>query len=434
MSDKTEKTEPEAEAVKAAELPEAEAEAAAPLPEDAGLPEEADHHPAKQSSGSTLAFLAIVIALGAGGGIFYVWQQQLAIQGENRALEQRIDSLLSVVEERHRNQLERIDTLAEHRHAETEQQLERVDGAIQELRGRIGMEHREWAVAEVEYLLRIAEHRLNLERDQSAALALLHEARSLLAMQEQGEYLPVLRLIDTDIRKLTAVSLPDRGALAAELADLAATVTALPLAVVETTGVDAQPSAESAPRETQSSESSGWRRVAGMIWQDIRSLVTIRREGVAPRPLLQPDQHYFLKQNLQLKLETARLALLAGNSRTYRDALAEADEWLQRFFDTSARAVTEARATIARLAPIELQPQLPAIGRSRQLLQQVTRQLQPRGKPMPEPAAQTPPAASAAKQAEPAATGEAQRPAPAADEASAGDAADAPALPQGNGS
>lgn len=429
MSDKTERAEAEAEAVKAAQLAEAGEAEAATLPEDAGLPEEEEHHPAKQSSGSTLAFLATVIALGAGGGVFYLWQQQLALQGEDQALGQRIDSLLSVVEERHRNQLERIDTLAEHRHAETEEQLGRVEGAIQELRGRIGMEHREWAVAEVEYLLRIAEHRLNLERDQGAALALLHEARSLLAMQEQAEYLPVLRLIDTDIRKLTAVSLPDRGALAAELADLAATVTALPLAVVETLGRDAQSSAEAAPRETQTSESSGWRRVAGMIWQDIRSLVTIRREGVAPRPLLQPDQHYFLKQNLQLKLETARLALLADNSRTYRDALAEADEWLQRFFDTSATAVADARATIARLAATELQPQLPAIGQSRQLLQQVTRQLQPRGKPMSEPAAQTPPAAPAAKQAAPAVTGEAQQPAP-----TAGDATRAPTQPRDNGS
>jgi uroporphyrin-3 C-methyltransferase len=430
MSNKTEKAEPETEAVRAAQLP--ESEEAATLPEDA-LPEEEEHHPAKQSSGSTLAFLATVIALGAGGGVFYLWQQQLTIQSENRALEQRIDSLLSVVEERHRDQLARIDTVAEHRHAQSEEQLERVEGAIQELRGRIGMEHREWAVAEVEYLLRIAEHRLHLERDQSAALALLHEARNLLALQEQAEYLPVLRLLDTDIRKLTAVSLPDRGTLAAELGDLAATITALPLAVVETTGVAAQPSAETAPRAAETSESSGWRRVVGMIWQDIRSLVTIRREGVAPRPLLQPDQHYFLKQNLQLKLETARLALLAGNNRTYRDALAEADEWLQRFFDTSATAVTGARATIARLAAIELQPQLPVIGQSRQLLQQVTRQLQPRGKPMPEPAAQKPPAA-AAKQPAPGVTGEAQRPTPAADEAPAGDAADAPALPQGNGS
>jgi uroporphyrin-3 C-methyltransferase len=424
MSDKTEKPESETEAVEATEMPETEV---APEAEE-------EHRPAKQSSGSTLAFLATVIALGAGGGTFYLWQQQQALLIESRALEQRIERLLSVVEERHNSQLERIDALAEHSHLGTETQLGRIESVVEELRGRIGMEHREWAVAEVEYLLRVAEHRLNLEKDKRTALAVLYEARGLLASQDQAGFLPVLRQIDTDIGKLTAVTLPDRDRIAAELAALAATVEGLPIAIGEVGGTEAEPPVESAA-PLQQSETNGWRQVLGMIWRDIKELVTIRHDGAVPRPLLEPEQHYFLKQNLQLKLEAARLALLAGNSRAYRDTLAEAGDWLQRFFNTSTTAVTDAQATIARLAAIELEPALPVIGRSRELLQQATRQRQSTRIPLPERA----PSAAPTKKAAPAeeaeqATIPPREPDPEPSRATDEPATDAPALPQGNGS
>jgi uroporphyrin-3 C-methyltransferase len=275
---------------------------------------------------------------------------------------------------------------------------------------------------------------LNLEKDKRTALAVLHEARGLLALQDQAGFLPVIRQIDTDISKLTAITLPDRDRIAAELAALAATVEGLPIAIGEVGGTETEPPDESAA-PPQRSETNGWRQVLGMIWRDIKELVTIRHDGAVPRPLLEPEQHYFLKQNLQLKLEAARLALLAGNSRAYRDTLAEAGDWLQRFFNTSATAVTDAQATIARLAAIELEPALPVIGRSRELLQQATRQLQSTRMPLPEPAPSAAPTKKAAPAGEPEqATIPPGVPDPEPSRATDEPATDAPALPQGNGS
>lgn len=432
-------------------------------PEVPEVPEEKEHHPAKQSSGSSAAFLATAIALAAGGGTFYMWQQQQAMHKETQALELSIDRLLSVVEERHKTELQRIDALAQHHHPETEAQLGRVETLVHDLRGRLGQERREWAVAEVEYLLRVADHRLTLEHDKDTALAALRDARQRLALQEQDVYQPVIRQIDSDVDKLSAVSLPDRDRIAAELATLSAAVEQWPYAIRET-ALEEQPAAV-APEAAGGEEvaEKGWRKILAMIWSDIKSLVTIRHNGEVPRPLLEPEQHYFLQQNMQLKLQAARLALLGGNNRAYRDSLNEAAAWLQRYFDTSAPAVREAQATIEQLAEIDLEPALPALGNSIELLQQAAMQIPPSPAPAPVPAP-APPATPAeekpeAKPAAPVAPPKESEAAPAAAEqapaikepATAKPAApaeeqkaepslpaeesatDVPALPQGNG-
>ncbi len=432
-------------------------------PEVPEMPEEKEHHPAKQSSGSSAAFLATAIALAAGGGTFYMWQQQQAMHKETQALEQSIDRLLSVVEERHKTELQRIDALAQHHHPKTEAQLARVETLVHDLRGRLGQERREWAVAEVEYLLRVADHRLTLEHDKDTALAALREARQRLALQEQDVYQPVIHQIDSDIDKLSSVSLPDRDRIATELATLSAAVEHWPYAIRET-APEKQPAAAPAATEAVAPEAAGgeevaekgWRKILAMIWSDIKSLVTIRHNGEVPRPLLEPEQHYFLQQNMQLKLQAARLALLGGNNRAYRDSLNEAAAWLQRYFDTSAPAVREAQATIEQLAEIDLEPALPTLGNSIELLQQAAMQIPPSPAPRPLPAA-APPAAPAeekpaAKPAAPVTPAEESEAAPAAEQPATAKpaapaeeqsaepslpaekpASDVPALPEGNG-
>ena len=365
------------------------------MSEETEVPEQKEHHPAKQSSGSSGAFLATVIALVAAGGTFYLWQQQQVQHKETLALQQSIARLLNVVEERHTSQLQRIDALAQHHHPDTEEQLGRIEALVQDLRGRLGQERNEWAVAEVEYLLRIAEHRLTLEHDKEAALAALRQARERLASQDQDVYQPVLQQIDADAAKLAAVSLPDRNRIAAELATLSAAVQNWPFASRDNATAAEPASAAIAPDE-QAANGKGWRQMLDKVWRDIKGLVTIRHNGEVARPLLEPEQRYFLQQNLQLKLEAARLALLSGNSQAYHDSLTEASTWLQRYFDTSATPVREAQSAIEQLSAIDLEPRLPKLGNSIELLQQAAMQVQSRQEAIPEP--QPPAPAAPAKE------------------------------------
>ncbi|MDZ7810454.1 MAG: uroporphyrinogen-III C-methyltransferase [Arhodomonas sp.] len=59
-------------------------------------------------------------------------------------------------------------------------------------------------------------------------------------------------------------------------------------------------------------------------------------------PLRPIEERYFLRENLRLRLEGARLAALQGDTSTYRDGLERAREWLQRYYDGDDPAVAEA--------------------------------------------------------------------------------------------
>src|SRR5690606_32604161 len=68
------------------------------------------------------------------------------------------------------------------------------------------------------------------------------------------------------------------------------------------------------------------------IWQDLKQAVTIRRLDQPLPPLLAPEQHYYLKQNLRLMLEQASLALLDKNAEVYQASLTKAAAWLTQYF------------------------------------------------------------------------------------------------------
>jgi uroporphyrin-3 C-methyltransferase len=111
------------------------------------------------------------------------------------------------------------------------------------------------------------------------------------------------------------------------------------------------------------------------LWSDIKGLVTIRRLSQSVTPLLPPEQGFFLRQNLALKLEAARVALLQREPATYQGALSEAQGWMSRYFDASAPAVRSALDNLARLREANIAPTLPDIGDSLRQLRRLKREL-----------------------------------------------------------
>lgn len=397
------------EASEAPEGPETASEAPEML-EAPETPEQQEHHPVKQSSGSSGAFLAIIISIVAIGGFFYLWQQLRSAQIGSMALEQSFERLLNMVEEGHQAQLQHIETLSQHRHQGTEAQLAQVETTVQDMRRRLGQERSDWAIAEAEYLLRIAMHRLMLEHDRDTAIEILRQARNRLSIQDQRVFGRVIRRIDSDIDALTALSLPDIDRIATELTALTASVESWPLAARDRPPTE--PRAETAPTETQA-VSGDSQRILDRIWRDIKSLVTIRHTDEPPLPLLMPEQRFFLQQNLQLKLDAARLALLGGNYRAYHDGLTMAAGWLRHYFDTSATSVIQALSDIERLAAVDLEPELPELSNSIDLLQQASMQIRPNEGPQSESTIPAVPLEESATSTEPSTSDEPVTPSPA---------------------
>jgi uroporphyrin-3 C-methyltransferase len=104
-----------------------------------------------------------------------------------------------------------------------------------------------------------------------------------------------------------------------------------------------------------------WREVAADVWRELRQLVRIERIDHGDPALLAPQQSYFLRENLKLRLLNARLALLQRDGRVYREEIRQAREQLDRYFDVRAKPVQSAQSTLATLANTDVSFDLPGL-------------------------------------------------------------------------
>lgn len=220
--------------------------------------------------------------------------------------------------------------------------------SLKATRGEIGQGRRDWLHAEAENLLTIAQHRLNFARDPRLALEAARTADKLLAQLGDPGYPPVRRQLAVEIRALEAYAKLDLAGSAQRLGQLAGGLDALPLAPLRTPA-DAEPG------------------FLDEIWDDLRQLIRIRNTADLTRPLLLPEQQYYLRENLRLKLLGAQLALMQGDHAGFARQARAARRWLNDYYDTNANGVRVALRELDAALQLE-NASLPELGNTLQLL------------------------------------------------------------------
>jgi uroporphyrin-3 C-methyltransferase len=81
-------------------------------------------------------------------------------------------------------------------------------------------------------------------------------------------------------------------------------------------------------------------------------------------PLIAPSQQFFLRENLRMRLLSARIALLARDEKAFRADVRSARDWLQRYFDAHDRQVAAALAALKQLSETDVSIDLPEISAS----------------------------------------------------------------------
>ncbi len=242
--------------------------------------------------------------------------------------------------------------------ARKNEQLEHkaVNTALQSITEKLGRNSITWRMAEVEYLLTVANHRLTLARDRQTAINIFETADSLLEAIADPSLLKVRREIASELTALRAMPTVDIPGLALQVGSLVETVEQLPLMDQKRLAVVSE--------KRENAASVKWQEIPTVVWNDIKSLVQVRRHQQPTEPLLAPQQAWFLYQNLQLKLEQARLAVLKQNTAVFAQSLEEVSQWLNRYFEAESAAVSSMQETVRNLRTIELQPTIPDVSGS----------------------------------------------------------------------
>lgn len=216
----------------------------------------------------------------------------------------------------------------------------------------------ELVLTEIEQLLLLANQQLQLAANVNGALAALQTADARLARLDKPQFVELRKALVSDIEKLKAVPQIDLVGMSLRLDGLVAEVDNLPLTV------DIRPTKPTENKTSQQMPPPWWQRIGVEMWHDLKDIIRIQNTAQPDLPLLTPEQSANLRQQLKLRLLTARIALLQRDDTNFKADLSAAQSWLKRYFDLQAPAVKHAYDLLAQLQTNNLHLEIPAIAAS----------------------------------------------------------------------
>lgn len=232
--------------------------------------------------------------------------------------------------------------------------------ALQNLYQDLAKSRDEATLLEVEQAVTLAAQQLQLAGNVQAAVLALQAADAKLARLDRPQFIPLRKTLARDLDRLRALPFVDIPGMSLKLENLLFSIDRLPLAM----DVRPRPAAKPAAGKETAPEAPWWQRAGAELWQEIKGLVRIQRFDRAEPVLLPPDQIFFLRENLRLRLLNARLALLSRDAWTFRNELKATEDWLERHFDTHDKTVQSDLATLRQLAAAEINIELPNLNDS----------------------------------------------------------------------
>lgn len=312
-----------------------------------------------KTKGSKLAVLSLLLALVALAGAGYLYYRLvylaplLPIEQRVAAVETAMAGSARELQDLQQAQLASLETLAQEQAKRLEQAQQAMVGALNEASSQAPPAPREWKLAEVEYLLRIANHRVLMERDVEAGLRLLSAADSILLQLDDFALHGVRAALADEILALKGVRDNDVQGIYLRLEAIKGQLVALPLALPEYFAADAA-------KPTDVAATGAW----DALRAELRKYLQVRRFDGATKPLLAPEEAVYLELNLRLMLERAQLAALRRQQIVYEQSLGSAQEWLMEYLDATHPLVEELVAEIDALIGVQLDQALPDVSGS----------------------------------------------------------------------
>jgi uroporphyrinogen III methyltransferase/synthase len=229
---------------------------------------------------------------------------------------------------------------------------QQAEQALQQQYADLARNRDDWTLAEVGQMLSSASQQLQLTGNTQLALFALQSADTRLAASDSAQALAVRKAIAQDIDKLKSAPSTDLTGLAIKLDNAIDQVDSLPLngeALIAHTVPHATAPADTAQVAAATGEPRWkvwWQQFYTGIGQQLTSLVQVRRIDNADAMLITPDEGYFLRENLKLRLLSARLALLSRNQTTLKSDLHAADAALARYFDNASKRTQTVRGLV----------------------------------------------------------------------------------------
>ncbi|MGZ5848088.1 MAG: uroporphyrinogen-III C-methyltransferase [Ramlibacter sp.] len=299
-----------------------------------------------------LAFrLLVLAALLALGSSVLLWQKLSSIQ--EQLARQSADAGSNAVEARAlARQAQDLARDVAARQAVTDTRVSEVAlqrTQLEELMQSLSRSRDENLVVDIESGLRLAQQQAQLTLSAEPLLASLRAADQRLARAGEPRLVRIRAAVARDMERIKAASVADVPGVLLRLDEMARQVDDLPLA----NAVPAMPRGSQRPDAVPVRPVRWWQQWLGAVQDEARGLLRVSRIDQPEAMLVAPEQAFFLRENLKLRLMNARLALLARQTEAARADLATASTALGKYFDAGSRR-TQAVAASLQQAQMQL--------------------------------------------------------------------------------
>ena len=275
-----------------------------------------------------------------------LWQRLSAIQ--EQLARQSADSGSQAVEARTlARQAQDVARETAARQAVMESRLSEVAmqrSQLEELMQSLSRSRDENLVVDIESAIRLSQQQAQLSGSVEPLLAALRTADQRLARAAQPRLSRLRAAVARDIERITSARVTDLPGLMARLDEMTRLVDELPLANAVAT---IRPGGQM--REQLTSGSTWLQRSLAVLHDEVRSLLRVSRIDQPEAVLLAPEQGFFLRENLKLKLLNARLSLLSRQGESARADVAAAVTALNRYFDPASRRTQAAAGQLQQI-------------------------------------------------------------------------------------
>lgn len=323
------------------------------------VPQAAPAAAVKKNAAGVLATLALVVALAAAGFAGLQWYQE---RGAEDALRRELARRLADMEARSRDAELRVGQAAaalkeaeiklgvlEAKLAESQSQQIALEALYQEL----SRSRDDWAFAEIEQSVLLASQQLQIAANVRAALIGLENAEARLQRMDQPRYGTLRLALSRDVERLKGLPTVDVAGISARLDSALAAMDTLPLAM------EARVAPATSPQPAPAEILPAWERILREAWQELRQLVRVQSTDHRDATLLAPEQAFFLRENLKLRLLGAGIALQSRDTKSYESNLRAALTALPRYFDRNDAAVKAVIAELRGLQATRVQVDVP---------------------------------------------------------------------------
>ena len=242
--------------------------------------------------------------------------------------------------------------------------------SVQRIQRQLGKTRGDWLIADAEYLLSIANERLNLIGDINTTREALEAADQRLRESGDTGVLKVREQIAKDLATLRAIQSPDIVGIYAAIQSQEAQVDKLTL-ILPYVGKPLEASSEKKHPEQQLDDPENTGLIDSAL-SHLEDIVTIKHTDQAVTEILTPEQAQFIREQLRVKLEIIKIALVQQNDVLYQASLADTQKWITSNF-VKEKAAEHFTLALDKLTDVRIRTQFPDISLSLKMLRDITK-------------------------------------------------------------